>query len=183
MLKVLLNSSQSISASWEVNRHTVRRTCAVRVHGPGALGGAWHKNREISVALWTTWLGKYVTYFLFYLSRTGDVFELYVCILGHLTASVFIDLCFCRQPKTEELEYQLETDAQFLLVKFNDVLSAIRHIADKFLSSLVEKCVPLTCLLVICCYSSVFAVYYFLFSFSVVYFGFFLYFICIFQQF
>ena len=42
-----------------------------------------------------------------------------------------------RQPKTEELEYELETDAQFLLVKFNHVLSAIRHIADKFLSSLV----------------------------------------------
>jgi len=46
--------------------------------------------------------------------------------------------CHCCQPKTEELEYELETDAQFLLVKFNHVLSAIRHIADKFLSSLVE---------------------------------------------
>jgi len=44
----------------------------------------------------------------------------------------------CCQPKTEELEYELETDAQFLLVKFNHVLIAIRQISDKFLSSLVE---------------------------------------------
>jgi len=44
----------------------------------------------------------------------------------------------CRQPKTEQLECELETDAQFLLVKFNHVLSAIRLVADKFLASLVE---------------------------------------------
>jgi len=70
--------------------------------------------------------------FWYRLTGQSAVKQMCVCVLSSLRW-----FCCC-QPKTEELEYELETDAQFLLVKFNHVLGAIRHISDKFLSSLVE---------------------------------------------
>ncbi|XP_046360282.2 phosphatidylinositol 4-kinase alpha-like isoform X1 [Haliotis rufescens] len=61
-----------------------------------------------------------------------------IMIVAEKVFERFLDVIAAR-PRTEERERELDIHAQFLLVKFNHIQKAIRRVADKFLSYLVDR--------------------------------------------